>query len=217
VHPLHPHYDSIPLNHRHILLIPDFSPDITPYKPTKAVSQLDIHWVNHLTWPTAEHFNNKSPIELGRLPIVMQHHRPHGHGLTSKMKVSPKNYSVFLHLKNVPHEVDRKQLETSKPPVPSPCDHQEACNDCWKEYPRSLFPNWTASQVKKSKLILAIKNYQRDVACIIHHVDVDSNGYFRDAGKHFSTESTLKQSWEAIVKSQVSTIFPSYSIYHLVV
>ena len=103
-------------------------------------------------------------------------------------------------------EVDRRQLESSKPPVPSPCDHQ-ACNNCWKEYPQSLFPNWTAAQVKKSKINIAINDYRRDVPCIIHHVDVDNNGYFRDAGKHFATESTIKESWDAIVKSQVSTIF----------
>ena len=53
---------------------------------------------------------------------------------------------------------------------------------------------------------MAIKDYRRDVACIIHHVDVDDGGYFRDAGKHFATESTIKESWKAIVKSRVSTI-----------
>lgn len=112
-------------------------------------------------------------------------------------------------------EVDRKQLETSKPPVPSPCDHKN-CNNCWKGYPKSLFPNWTAAQVKKSKISIAINDYRRDVACIIHHVDVDENGYFRDAGKHVATESTIKESWDAIVNSQVSTklALVNYFLYH---
>lgn len=102
-------------------------------------------------------------------------------------------------------EVDRRQLESSKPPVPSQCDHKD-CNNCWKEYPQSLFPNWTAAQVKKSKIIVAIKDYRRDVPCIIHHVDVDDKGCFRDAGKHIAKESTIKESWDAIVETQVSTL-----------
>jgi len=102
-------------------------------------------------------------------------------------------------------EVDRGQLETSKPPIPSLCDHR-ACNDCWKGYPQSLFPNWTPSQVKKSKISIAIKDYRRDVPCIIHHVDVDDNGYFRDADKYFASESTIKESWDTIVGSRVSAI-----------
>ena len=108
----------------------------------------------------------------------------------------------------MPHEVDRRQLETSKPPVPTPCDHKEDCNNCWKDYPKSLFPNWATAQVKKSKMIIAINDYRRDVVCIIHHVDVDDNGCFRDAGKHFSTESTIEESWDSIAKFRVSISLP---------
>jgi hypothetical protein len=99
-------------------------------------------------------------------------------------------------------EVDRRQLNTSKPPVPSRCNHQP-CDNCWKGYPQSLFPNWTPAQVKKSKINIAIRDHRR---CIIHHVDVDDNGCFRDAGKHFTTESTINESWDKIVKSRVSSI-----------
>lgn len=116
-----------------------------------------------------------------------------------------KKFTMYSFFHISAQEVDRRQLESSKPPVPSPCDHQ-ACNNCWKDYPQSLFPNWTAAQVKKSKIKIAINDYQRDVACIMHHFDVDDDGYFRDAGKHFATESTIKESWDVIVKSQVSTI-----------
>ncbi|KAF8802395.1 hypothetical protein BYT27DRAFT_6766986 [Phlegmacium glaucopus] len=35
------------------------------------------------------------------------------------------------------------------------------------------------------KISIAIKHYRRDDPCIIHHVDVDDNGYFRDADKYF--------------------------------
>jgi hypothetical protein len=102
-------------------------------------------------------------------------------------------------------EVDRKQLETSEIPVPTPCEHQD-CN-CWKGYPKSLFPNWTSAQVKKSKISIAINDYRRDVACIIYHVDVDDSGRFRDAGKFVAAESTIKQSWDKIVESRVSAIY----------
>jgi hypothetical protein len=95
-----------------------------------------------------------------------------------------------------------KQFETSHPPVPSVCDHRN-CNDCWRDYPQSLFPNWTSAQVKKSKLGKAIKHYPRDVPCIIHYVNVDDNGYFIDAGKYVATESNIKESWDRIVESRV--------------
>ena len=134
--------------------------------------------------------------------IVMRPHQLPGHGLISRMTASlqiSNDLSFFLILL----EVDRHQLETAEPPVPTECDHR-TCNSCWKLYPQSLFPNWTPAQVKKSKIGLAIKDYRRDVPCIIHHVDVDDNGYFRDADKYVSTESTIKESWEKIVESRVS-------------
>jgi hypothetical protein len=97
------------------------------------------------------------------------------------------------------------QLNTPKPPVPTACDHQP-CNNCWKDYPQSLFPNWTPAQVKKSKINIAIHDYRRDVPCIIHKFDVDDNGYFRDPGKQLATESTIKESWDEILQSRVSFI-----------
>lgn len=115
------------------------------------------------------------------------------------------NCRLLFSSQNLCQEVDRRQLESSEPPVPSQCDHR-ACNNCWKEYPQSLFPNWAPPQVKKSKISMAINDYPRNVDCIIHHVDVDDNGYFRDAGKHFAKESTIKDSWDKILRSRVSTI-----------
>ena len=99
--------------------------------------------------------------------------------------------------------LDYKQFQITEPPAPYVCDHQD-CNDCWKRYPQSLFPNWTPAQLKKSKLTIAIKYYRRDVACIIHYVDLDHNGYFIDAGKYVATESTMRESWDRI-KFRVST------------
>lgn len=117
----------------------------------------------------------------------------------------PKKIAVLSFLSpTLRHAVDHKQLETSEPSVPSPCDHQ-GCDNCWKDYPQSLFPNWTPAQIKKSKIGIAIQDYPRDVPCVIHHVDVDDNGHFRDSNKHVTTESTIKESWDRTVRARVST------------
>ena len=136
----------------------------------------------------------------------MQLHQPLGLGLTSRMTVGfQKLYCVFFFSSQIlRQEVDRRQLETSEHLAPSSCDHQDCT--CWRDYPKSLFPNWTLAQVKKSKISIAINDYRRDVACIIYYVDVDDTGRFRDAGKYIATESTIKQSWDKIVESQVSAV-----------
>lgn len=106
-------------------------------------------------------------------------------------------------------EVDRKQLDTSELVAPSVCDHQ-ACS-CWKLYPQSLFTNWTPAQVKKSKISIAIKDYRRDVPCVIRHVDVGDNGLFRNADKYVATESNIKECWDLISESQVSVMNYDYA------
>lgn len=120
-----------------------------------------------------------------------------------------KNFTVIL-FSSLRQEVDRRQLETSEHHVPSPCDHQ-SCNNCWRDYPQSLFRNWTSAQVKKSKIGVAINDYPRDVACVIYYVDVDDNGRFRDAGKFVATESNIRNSWDRVVESQVSAI--NYALF----
>ena len=138
------------------------------------------------------------------------HHQILGHGLTFWMTVSPLPKKILpffkFFLSKILPQANCKQFETSHPPVPSVvCDHRN-CNDCWKDYPQSLFPNWTSTQVKKSNLGIAIENYPRDVPCIIHYVNVDDNGYFINAGKYVATESNIKESWDRIVESRVSAI-----------
>ena len=58
--------------------------------------------------------------------------------------------------------------------------------------------------MKKSKISIAVNDYQREVPCVIYHVDVDDNGVFRDADKYVATESNIKESWEKVLKAEVS-------------
>jgi hypothetical protein len=138
-----------------------------------------------------------------------------GHGLTFRMTVSVQNFWLcYLFISNLTLQVICKQVRASVLPVPSVCNHRD-CNDCWKGYPQSLFPNWTPAQVTKSKISRAIKDYQRDVACIIHYVNVDDNGYFIDAGKYVATESNIRESWHTIVESRVSAMTPFVPMYKI--
>ncbi|KAJ7757026.1 hypothetical protein B0H16DRAFT_1662496 [Mycena metata] len=82
---------------------------------------------------------------------------------------------------NLHDEIDPLQLASPAPPVPPPCDHT-SCDGCWQGYPQSRFPNWTPSQVRRSRIHKAIADYNNDPS-IIHYVDVDSNGFFTDSGK----------------------------------
>lgn len=120
-----------------------------------------------------------------------------------------KIFGCVIYPSPITPQVICKQVKASVLPVPSVCDHRD-CNDCWKGYPQSLFPNWTPAQVKKSKISIAIKDYRRDVACIIHYVNVNDNGYFIDAGKYVATESNIRESWDSIVESRVSAITPLF-------
>ncbi|KAF8153212.1 hypothetical protein B0H34DRAFT_820059 [Crassisporium funariophilum] len=99
-------------------------------------------------------------------------------------------------------EVDRRQLEVvGLPPIPPICDHKAAtCQNCWKGYPQSRFPNWTRRQVLKSKIWNAIHNYRQDQPCVCYQVDVDLNGLFvnREPIKaHYGEEDAT---WNSLVR-----------------
>ncbi|CAA7269923.1 unnamed protein product [Cyclocybe aegerita] len=99
-------------------------------------------------------------------------------------------------------EVDKKQLESSLPPIPEPCDHT-TCGGCWPGYPQSLFPNWTEEQVRKSKIRKAIYENQR--TCVIRLVDVDNNGLFTVPSgleEITSTEKNKAETWDSILKAR---------------
>ncbi|KAJ7135427.1 hypothetical protein C8R43DRAFT_1020979 [Mycena crocata] len=102
---------------------------------------------------------------------------------------------------NLHDEIDQVQLASPLPPVPPPCDHK-SCDGCWKGYPQSRFPNWTPSQVRRSRIHRAINEYNRDAASTIYYVDVDSNGFFTDSDKVVTTNDTKDQFWDTLINEE---------------
>lgn len=96
-------------------------------------------------------------------------------------------------------EVDPVQLDNTAPPIPDLCDHGTSCDECWKGYPQSRFPNWTERQVKKARIYDAIHNYSRHQDCIIYNVDVDNKGFFTNAGTFTAVNGREDETWDAIV------------------
>src|SRR2546421_71712 len=66
-------------------------------------------------------------------------------------------------------EVDPEQLNSELHPIPALCDHRDCGHDCWKNYPQSRFPNWTRRQVKKSKILKAVEEYDRALPCKLYY------------------------------------------------
>ncbi|GLB39824.1 putative corA-like Mg2+ transporter protein [Lyophyllum shimeji] len=95
-------------------------------------------------------------------------------------------------------EIDPVQLESKLDPVPPLCDHK-TCDGCWKGYPQSRFPNWTPRQVERSKIADAISNYDSNTSCKIHHVDVNTQGFFTDAGEIVAPDNDREATWDLII------------------
>ncbi|KAF8635607.1 hypothetical protein AX15_000247 [Amanita polypyramis BW_CC] len=93
--------------------------------------------------------------------------------------------------------IDEKQLNCNTPPIPKDCDHKSCQGDCWKGYPQSRFPNWTAGQVEKCKIREAIDKCDPSLQCLIYLVDVDKSGIFSDAGtlEMEHEKSRLDEQW----------------------
>lgn len=96
-------------------------------------------------------------------------------------------------------EVDQEQLKSELPPVPAICDHTNCGDACWKNYPQSRFPNWTRRQVKKSKILKAVEEYDRDRPCRLFYVDVDDQGKFSNADETVVTEKNVIHRWQFFV------------------
>ncbi|KAJ7031642.1 hypothetical protein C8F04DRAFT_1110130 [Mycena alexandri] len=99
---------------------------------------------------------------------------------------------------NLHDEIDPLQLASPAQPVPEPCDHT-SCDGCWQGYPQSRFPNWTPSQVRRSRIHKAITDYTNAEPSIIHYVDVDSNGFFTDSGKLVTDDTTKEELWNTLI------------------
>ncbi|KAJ7291167.1 hypothetical protein C8J57DRAFT_1043706 [Mycena rebaudengoi] len=111
---------------------------------------------------------------------------------------------------NLHDDLDAGQLASPLPPVPPPCDHK-TCDGCWKSmgssaacYPQALFPNWTPSQIQRSRIHRAISEYNKTIPSTIYYVDVDSTGFFTDSGKLVAREETKSDFWDALINEQRS-------------
>ncbi|KAK0457484.1 uncharacterized protein EV420DRAFT_1688707 [Desarmillaria tabescens] len=102
---------------------------------------------------------------------------------------------------NTEDEVDNEQLRSEAHPIPELCSHVD-CNDCWKGYPQSRFPNWTPFQVRRSQILHAIDKVNQDIPYVIYHIDVDNRGYFMDSGKYEVTEQTKGDFWKLLIHHQ---------------
>ena len=96
-------------------------------------------------------------------------------------------------------ELDQVQLASSAPTVPPRCRHTELeCrNDCWKKYPQSRFPNWTPSQVSRSKIEEALVKKR---PCTIYQVDIDPEGHFSNGGEETISENNQFAFWGRLIK-----------------
>ncbi|PBK66955.1 hypothetical protein ARMSODRAFT_1020926 [Armillaria solidipes] len=136
------------------------------------------------------------------MPPHHQYMRPASHGFVLRRPLPSHRHSgpsVPWPWINLNDKVDGKLLRSKAPPIPALCNHVN-CNGCWEGYPRSRFPNWGDSQVNRSGIRDAIKEYNHDVPCTIHHVDVDDRGYFMDSEKYEVTEQMKGDFWERLIE-----------------
>ena len=96
-------------------------------------------------------------------------------------------------------------MEGGGPPIPDLCDH-ENCDNCWRNYPQSCYPNWTAAQVKKSKIADAIRSTQSK-PCVSHYVDVDDKGHFINVEKFKAKPEEEESTWRSLLAIKVSLSF----------
>jgi hypothetical protein len=81
----------------------------------------------------------------------------------------------------------------------------------WVDYPKSLFPNWTKQQVRRSGIDKALTERQEG-PCTIYNVDVWDTGKFKRPGEYFIDEHNKDELWE-ILQTEVSFFFLSLIAY----
>lgn len=77
----------------------------------------------------------------------------------------------------------------------------------WRGYPYNLFCNWTADQVKRSKILSACAQFD---SCSIHKVDVLSDGRIDDALEDQAfvvSRETADKFWEAVLESVMQPLY----------
>jgi len=84
----------------------------------------------------------------------------------------------------------------------------------WANYPKSLFPNWTEQQVRRSGINKALTERQEGPSTV-YNVDVLDTGKFERPGEYFIGEHNKGELWE-ILQTEVSFFFlflKAYLIY----
>ncbi|KAF5350703.1 hypothetical protein D9756_008753 [Leucocoprinus leucothites] len=92
----------------------------------------------------------------------------------------------------------QKLMKNGGPTIPPICTHRDCNNQYWKNYPQSLYPNWTHTQVKKSKIFEAIER-QQNKNCVSYYIDVDENGHFKDAEKLVAKPREAEDTWKTLL------------------
>jgi hypothetical protein len=102
-------------------------------------------------------------------------------------------------------DVDQGLLDSERPPVPDDCDHADCSDRCWKNYPKSRFPNWTDPQVRKCGIRRAV---DKSDPCRLYYVDVDNEGKFTVPQEDLAevTVNNIEQSWKAVVANKVRPV-----------
>ncbi|GLB41162.1 putative corA-like Mg2+ transporter protein [Lyophyllum shimeji] len=98
---------------------------------------------------------------------------------------------------DIDDRIDPEKLKNNEPsPPPQVCDHLDAekCKGCWSGYPQSLFPNWTPSQQRRSRISKIVE--KRTETCIIRYVDVAENGEFHTSRELPVTYGNKDAHWE---------------------
>lgn len=184
-----------------------------------ASETITIKWTQALPKKLCQDRTVTPQIRYHHHRSVTRPHQPLGHGLTL-MTVSSREcscticqwtVSCFLTAKVEINQDQYKLMKAEEPPIPDVCNHKE-CNDCWKEYPGSRFPNWTDSQVKKSKIAEAITRESKKT-CVCHRVDIDNQGHFRNADTVNAEPGLETETWQSFLTTGVRTAscLPGYT------
>ncbi|KIY69198.1 hypothetical protein CYLTODRAFT_420913 [Cylindrobasidium torrendii FP15055 ss-10] len=99
---------------------------------------------------------------------------------------------------------DDVETDNSKSPQPIPdkCDHQSCNGACWKEYPRSRFPNWLPAQVKRSRIQDAIENYDVKERSTMNVLDISDRGIFKAGDKIIVPEEEKDKFWNTLIDTK---------------
>ena len=97
-------------------------------------------------------------------------------------------------------DLDSDLNATSEPEPKQGCHHTtRECDGCWAQYPQSLFPNWTPSQVRRSAIADICAKTRSEGPCLIHYADVYHNRKSFSADKTRSiSEENKEEFWEVL-------------------